>query len=253
MTGPLEAIFPVHQKTGRTFPEGLTGFRTLITDWAIDWGRFIDSEERAYGPDPDKTKDPGPGQVHEMFRRLQFAYRIDTSLVDPLGSLPPSVAVKPSSLALRNLRRGVQFRLPTGQEVAKKIGVEPIKDEEIIVGKAVDKPGKDDTQTPIRDIAGGAFKDKCPLWTYILAEATHNKTQMKVPAKGAPNGGLVSTPQLGPVGGRIVAETFLALLAADPKSFLHGPDWKPAGGNFGLRELVLCALGEPGIKLTPRP
>jgi hypothetical protein len=188
-----------------------------------------------------------------MFRRLQFAYRIDTSLVDPLGSLPPSVASHPASLALRNLRRGVQFRLPTGQEIAEKIGVKALKDEEIIVGKAVDKPGKDDTQTPIGKIADGAFKGACPLWTYILAEAAHNKTPMKVPAKGAPNGGLVSTPQLGPVGGRIVAETFLALLAADKRSFLHGPDWKPNGGAFGLRELVLYALGDSGVKLAPRP
>jgi len=251
--GTIEAIFPVDRKTGRRFPEGLTGFRTLITDWAIDWARFIDTEERDYGPDPDKAKNPGPHLIREMFRRLQFAYRIDTSLVDPLGSLPPSVAAHPASLALRNLRRGVQFRLPTGQEVAHAMGLTPLPDGKILIGKATDGHPKDEKPTPIGEIANGAFKGKCPLWTYILAEAAHHKTPMKVPAKGAPHGGLVSTPQLGPVGGRIVAETFWVLLAADRRSFLHGPDWKPNGGVFGLREMVLYALGDPGVKMTPRP
>jgi Animal haem peroxidase len=249
--GTLEAIFPVHRNTGRNFPEGLTGFRALITDWAIDWARFIDVEERDYGPNPDNTPEPTQKQIREMFRRLQFAYRIDTSLVDPLGSLPPSVAANPGSLALRNLQRGEQFRLPTGQEIARKMGIKPLDDEDILIGKAVDTPGKGEEPVSIATIAGDSFKGKCPLWTYILAEAAQNKTSMDIPAKGAP--GKVSTPQLGPVGGRIVAETFLALLNADQKSFLHGPDWKPNGGKFGLRQLVMYGLGETGTKLAPRP
>jgi hypothetical protein len=254
--GTLEAIFPVHRNIGHNFPQGLTGFRPLITDWAIDWARFIDIDERDYGPDPDKTKDPGPRQIHEMFRRLQFAYRIDTSLVDPLGSLPPSVAANPASLALRNLQRGEQFRLPTGQEIAERMGIKPLEDKDILIGKAVDKVPKDEKPAfPITNIGGGAFERACPLWAYILAEAAHQKVQMDVPAKGSP--GKVWTPQLGPVGGRIVAETFLALLNADKKSFLHDKtDWKPNGGKFGLRELVQYALGkpgDPGVKLMPRP
>jgi hypothetical protein len=192
-----------------------------------------------------------------MFRRLQFAYKIDTSLVDPLGSLPPSVVANPASLALRNLQRGEQFRLPTGQEIAQRMGITPLQDKDILIGKAVavDKLAKDEKPAfPITDIGGGAFERACPLWAYILAEAAHHKVQMDVPAKGAP--GKVPTPQLGPVGGRIVAETFLALLNADKKSFLHDKtDWKPNGGKFGLRELVQYALGkagDPGVKLTPR-
>jgi hypothetical protein len=60
--------------------------------WGIDWGRFIDVDTRTYDGTSDENK-----------KRLQFAYRIDTSLVNPLHDLPPSVATNPSSLPLRNL------------------------------------------------------------------------------------------------------------------------------------------------------
>ena len=58
-------------------PDGLTGFQAMAKNRGIDWGRFIDLEGdiRAYGGDPDKI-DPA---TTDMKRRLQFAYRIDTS------------------------------------------------------------------------------------------------------------------------------------------------------------------------------
>jgi hypothetical protein len=247
--GVLEAIFPVHRDTGINFPEGLTGFRPLITDWAIDWSRFINIEEREYGPNPDETAKPTQKQQREMYRRLQFAYKIDTSLVDPLGSLPMTVAGdKPLSLAERNLKRGAQFSLPTGQEAAQVIGLTPLDDDHILIGKAV----QGETSVPISSIANGAFNGKCPLWTYILAEAMQNVADIDIPVKSAMV--KVPTPQLGPVGGRIVAETFLALLAGDKRSFLmQSPDWKPNGAQFGLREFIMYALGDESIQLSPRP
>src|SRR6202790_2117823 len=78
----LLPIFPLPPSETTGFigqPEGLTGFRTLISDWAIDWGRFIDIDTRNYGTDSATPTNP---QKIENFRRLQFAYRIDTSLVD---------------------------------------------------------------------------------------------------------------------------------------------------------------------------
>ena len=245
----IEAIFPVHRETGMNFPEGLTGFRPLITDWAIDWSRFIPIEEREYGPNPDDLKKPTTQkQIREMYRRLQFAYKIDTSIVDPLGSLPKTVASDPPpSLAARNLRRGNQFGLPTGQEAAKAMGLAPLDDAHILIGKAA----SDATPVSIAGIAKGAFKGKCPLWTYILAEAMQNAVDLAIPATGAP--GKVSTPQLGPVGGRIVAETFLALLNADERSFVQmAPQWKPKGARFGLRELITYALGDGSVTIQPR-
>ena len=57
----------------------------------------------------------------------------------------------------------------------------------------------------------------------------------------------ITTRRLGPVGGRIVAETFVGLLLADNTSyFCMNPIWKPskanAQGRFGLREFIKAAL-----------
>jgi len=57
----------------------------------------------------------------------------------------------------------------------------------------------------------------------------------------------IKSRQLGPVGGRIVAETFIGLLLADETSyFSQDPIWKPskanAQGRFGLKEFIQTAL-----------
>ena len=56
----------------------------------------------------------------------------------------------------------------------------------------------------------------------------------------------VTTPRLGPVGGRIVAEVFLGLMFGDSNSLLRlDPKWKPrAGPNFALKDFVNYALGK---------
>jgi hypothetical protein len=58
----------------------------------------------------------------------------------------------------------------------------------------------------------------------------------------------INTKQLGPVGGRIVAETFAGLLTGDSQSFIgQDPRWKPTigdGKTFGLREFVNFAIGK---------
>ena len=126
----LLPIFPIPAVDMPGFPEGLTGFRKMITDWGIDWGRFIDIDTRDYG-----SKDEAFPPTTANFKRLQLAYRIDTALVDPLGSLPPSVASNPSSLALRNLLRGPQFKLPSGQQMAVRMGVTALTDDQILLGQ----------------------------------------------------------------------------------------------------------------------
>jgi hypothetical protein len=230
----LLPIFPLPSDVVPGFPEGLVGFRQMIRDWGIDWGRFIDIDVREYGSQTDakKTKD--------NFKRLQFAYRIDTAVVDPLGHLPPAVASNPASLTLRNLRRAREFNLPSGQEVAHAMGVTPLKNEQILIGQGVDKP--DSPLKNIVDVAGKAFDGNCPLWTYILAEAMLHKANVTIPVKEKVD---ISTPQLGPVGGRIVAEVFLGLLFADPGSYLSkDPTWTPGGKrDYRLKDLVNYALG----------
>lgn len=231
----LLPIFGQHGNHQR--PHSLRGFMAPADDWALDWARFIDIEPRLYGVALDDDgkingKDPTPEQLQENGRRLQLAYRIDTSIVFPLGDLPPDVAdlIVPS-LAERNLLRGWRLRLPSGQDVARAMGEEIL--DKILIGKFQDTPAT----KPIEEISP-VFKDSCPLWAYCLAETADHT----VPGYHG-----VHSKLLGPVGGRIVAETFAGILAYDSQSFLsQDPRWKPTLGKdnqFGLRDFVNFALG----------
>jgi hypothetical protein len=246
----LLSIFPIPPNTipeiPQGIPTGLTGFQEMAKNRGIDWGRFIDLEGdvRPYGDDPD-TVDPANAA---MKARLQFAYRIDTSVVTPLSILPGTVVSDPPpSLPQRNLIRAFELGLPTGQDVARAMGVTPLKDSEIVIGKAVDSPSGDDVLGKLSDLKElAAFYGKCPLWTYILAEAARTQTSLPIPVTG---GKKITTPQLGPVGGRIVAEVFLGMLFGDNDSFLTAdPNWIPSirnkGTDFALRDLVAYALGQ---------
>ena len=205
------AIFPV----GDVVPSFLTGFQPINPKFGLDWGRFVDTETRSYGgPKPE------PGS-----KRLQFAFQIDTVLANPLSNLPLSVAPNlPRSLAERNLRRGNELELPSGQTLARAMRIEKgdiLKDEEIYIGSPVGGQRRS-----IVDI-DPSFKEKgCPLWTYILAEAMHYKEKERLPVTGKKRFNV--TWKLGPVGGRIVAEVILGLMFADPESLLNDKTgWKP--------------------------
>jgi hypothetical protein len=198
----------------------LAGFRPIPANWAIDWRFFA-----------DLGQDAG--------RKPQLSYKIDTSLVHPLGNLPPQIAKDPSSLALRNLMRGVTFQLPSGQQVAAALGIPPIPDEELMIGPAT----ADGEQRPIAKVAPG-LAGNAPLWAYILSEA------QVMSWKNASGPVSDKTPiRLGPVGGRLVAEVFASLLRGDRTSYLYAePTFKPIpdftrNGTFGLGQLINVALG----------
>ena len=137
------------------------------------------------------------------------------------------------TLAERNLLRGSRMGLPSGQDVARKMGITPISDDDLRVGKA----NEDDAPTNPRlvDISAN-FRDNAPLWYYILAEA-----QQQFKNNGTPI-------RLGPVGGRIVGEVFVGLMLGDKHSFLNqDPNWKPFldfqnGGKFGIPDLIRQAM-----------
>ena len=248
------------------FPQ-LVGFGSVQEPFALDWGRFIDVEKRKGDDSSDAVK----------MKRLQFAYRIDTSLVEPLANLPTKVAdMPPISLGERNLVRGWTLGLPNGQAVAKAMGIIPLKDSEIIIGQALNpdklplpnpdiitavgnaaskmaidellkvNPNATDAEKKVVGDAAKVqpmktFKENCPLWTYILAEAMHHVHAMDIPTL---EGGKVNTPQLGPVGGRIVAEVFLGLMYADQNSMLNLDRlWHPVMGDYKLKDFVNYALG----------
>jgi hypothetical protein len=176
----------------------------------------------------------------QRFKNDQGAYRIDTSLVNPLHHPPPAVAKNPSSLAQRNLERGWRLGLPSGQSVAREMGIPPLDDKDVLIGKAADDPKP--ANGNILAVARGAFKKNCPLWTYILAEAMQFKEPVKIPVR---EGITINTPRLGPVGGRIVAEVFLGLMFGDPGSLLSlDPLWQRRNGrDYFLKDFVNYALG----------
>jgi Animal haem peroxidase len=205
----------------------LGGMRRIPDDWAIDWQFFVEiGDGAAANDDPD---DP-------IARKPQHAYKIDTSVVGALGHLPPIVAANPSSLAERNLLRGRDFELPSGQAIAAALG-EPVFD--VVIGKATDE----DPKIPITQVSK-AFADQAPLWAYVLSEAHVSSWD------AAPAGPKDNVPiKLGPVGGRIVAEVFAAILLADRTSFINAaPQFKPRpelmrNNAFGIAELIRAALG----------
>lgn len=210
----------------------LGGFRPIPSDWAIDWQFFIDLKQGARRAPASRLYDP-------IARRPQRAYKIDTSLASPLRDLPPRIASKPSMLARRNLERGATFKLPSGQAVARAFGEKVIPDEDLVIGKATEKSEK----TPLAEISG-SFAGRAPLWAYILSEAqvtSWAKARSRVSPDNIPI-------KLGPVGGRIVAGVFAALLRGDPTSYLNqGAPFTPItdftrDGTFGLAELINVAL-----------
>jgi hypothetical protein len=220
----LLAIFPA-----------LAGFRPANLELGIDWGRFIDIELRA-----SDENDPSTADAVKR-NRLQFAYKIDTSLVEPLKNLGRVVNDAPPSLATRNLLRGFRLGLPSGQAVAKYIGAPVLEDTEIKIGSAAADPS---TLPDITELGTTAFNRNCPLWVYILAEAMHHQEEDLDPLPVL-EGGKTKAPRLGPVGGRIVAEVFLGLMFSDPNSVLYAKaDFKPmVPADFRLKDFVKYALG----------
>lgn len=143
----------------------------------------------------------------------QMSRRISPQLVPALMRLPAALVGQTprpefSSLASRDLYRGRSVALPSGEAVARALGLTP------------------SAQTEMR--TGGAGRET-PLWLYVLAESEvqHNGEY------------------LGDVGGRIVAEVIFELLRNDPSSLLNAPEWRPelAGpnGDFGMADLLKWA------------
>jgi hypothetical protein len=144
--------------------------------------------------------------------------KIDTKLSIPLTNLPGSAVPPPDPtkhLAVRNTLRGKHVGLPSGQQVARAMRGNVLSN--ATLGLSND-PG---------------WGGEAPLWYYILKEA-------ELPPYNA--------ERLGPVGGRIMAETLVGLLQRDPNSYLYlNAAWKPAPpiapatGQFGFVDLLKYA------------
>ena len=258
----------------------LVGFDPLPESHVIDdWGRFFPIDE----PMPGARLTVNSGELKEDPEfdskvRLQYAYKIDTSLSDPLRFLPPKVANPgdvpagagpggPPSLALLNLIRGNRYLIQGGQAFESIVSSK--LDKKYLVTR---RKNEDDTYM-FMDIPE-ALKTDTPLWFYILAEAQRQIVDLWYERGGYPgNGVTLSTKdllgekndtdkdhpeilrqrglggQLGPVGGRIVAEVFYGLLEDDETSVMSQrkadsftPIWGGTGTHTFARLLQFTGL-----------
>ena len=166
----------VHTEPVPLFPD-LLGFRAVPRERTVDWTLFFDV----------------PGATP-----AQRCKKIDGKLVRALIELPVAITGECEiedyhSLAMRDLQRGQGVGLPSGEAVARHIGIAPLTAEQI-------------------GVASTGWHGETPLWYYILREAD------------ACTGG----HRLGPVGGRIVTEVLVGLIDADTTSFRqNNHEWRP--------------------------
>jgi hypothetical protein len=148
------------------------------------------------------------------------ARRIDSFLANGLESLPGFAGLM-AILATRNLRRGLALELPSGQGMAGAFSMTPMTTAQLTQGLLPD-------ELAVLNKNGGLLLNKTPLWYYVLREAA---------VLGGGN-------QLGPVGGRIVAETFVRMLKRDASSYLNAAGGftpflpSAAPGDFTVADLI---------------
>lgn len=240
--------------------EDLRGFGEPITDdWSIDWGFFVDGVAAT--------------AAEAGWVLPQPSYRIDTRVGHPLASLPefkdlPQDLAIQANLAYRNLSRGVGLGLPTGEELAHALNIKPLDTAQVwSVGSRLYKEdaATSELKSRLAEIEARKFaqhfEGRTPLWFYVLREAEYYGCTRPLPAAYLASPSLAGeTPtslqqensnyggqHLGPVGSRIVLETFLGLLWHDRRSFLHDATWRPhpklnPTGAFTLGKLIGYAL-----------
>jgi Animal haem peroxidase len=172
------------------FPD-LVGFRPVPASRVIDWSLFFDYPGRDLAP-----------------RAKKIDGRLAASLIALPREITGQVDRRYRSLAARDLVRGGATGLPSGEAVARELGLEPIG------GGAV-------------GLASGGWTGETPLWFYVLKEAE----------------ALADGERLGPVGGRIVADVLTTMVERDGASFRAvDPTWRPtlpaSGESFGLADLL---------------
>jgi hypothetical protein len=183
------------QTEARIFPD-LLGSRPIARDHLIDW-RYFFAIDPAQPPQPSR--------------------RIDARLAHPLIDLPDAIVgttamPEERSLAYRDLQREYALDMPSGEAVARAMGIAPLTAEQV-------------------GLAGRGWSWETPLWLYVMKEAEVTR------------GGVM----LGEMGGRIVAEVIVGLLDGDPLSYRNAEaPWTPTlpaaqPGSFTMADLLRFA------------
>lgn len=181
------------------FPD-LVGFGPVPAARTVDWSLLF---ELPGAPPPQRAR--------------KIDGRLPRSLIELPEEITGAVPEEERSLALRDLERGMAVGLPSGEAVARHLGVALLESEE--------------TGLPQLGWAG-----ETPLWLYVLKEAEARE----------------DGERLGPVGGRIVGEVLVGIVAGDPGSHLAAraagaaSEWTPTlpgatPGDFTLSDLLALA------------
>ena len=121
----------------------LGDFDTLPDNWIIQWERFI-----AAGGGRNKAR------------------KFDTKLADGLFHLQTvsgqeEQPADAANLAVRNLLRGYGLRLPTGQAMARRLGLPVLTAAQLEAAAA--------SERQVHVLRGSGFLERTPLWYYLLA------------------------------------------------------------------------------------
>lgn len=238
-TAGLKAVSSVPLFEAQPTDNNLNGSRPLPPRMKIQWSKFFN----AVG------KPPTARPVRQF----------DASLATPLFTLPSTALPDSNPMSLlssRNLLRGKKMGLPSGQQVARLMGLTPLSNEQLWQNHRIDVdipiptsgPGANvvkvlrefdvENQSLKQLFADPGWNGEAPLWFYILKEA-------ELVGDGTPTG---KGRTLGPVGGRIVAEVLVGLLRHDKNSYLYlnavwkpAPPIAPARGQFTMADLLKFA------------
>lgn len=152
----------------------------------VDWSRFFPRGSNLPSPQLNKAPLIGPHLSPDL-KQI------------PAKTFPAHTKTRiEADLAMRNLIRGRQLRLPSGQSLARALHLSPITIED-------DVPNFPEV-----------LRNNTPLWFYTLYEAHHMKKGMK----------------LGPLASLVIAEVIIGLLEGDKTSFLNqAPNWTPTLAN----------------------
>jgi len=204
----LDLLFTFTALSGGFNAGGGNGTDTLPENWIIEWERIL--------PMGNGSQVQNAHAIDVQLTNFLFALR--NKLGDSEGSepgTPPAVKELAPILATRNLLRGFMIGLPTGQAVARRMGIAPLEGQALL--DALPTQALKDAATP--------FQDRSPLWFYVLAEA------------GSSSGGGGRT--LGEVGSTLVTETLFMLIRHSEVSILRKPDNKRPSTT--LAEIIALA------------
>jgi Animal haem peroxidase len=217
-SGTLDFLFTFSAGSGN-----LGGGSRLPSSWIADFRRLYDFNEA--------------GRADLAVPEAQFnrAMRIDTTLANPLESLPGFSAAE-ANLAFRNLTRAHMVKLATGQQMATFLKNKGVNLTKLTTAQVRDGQGGA-TLEGLTQVQRTALLADTPLWFYILREAELNQGRLKG------------------VGARIVAETFHRAIEGSRTSIVRDPSWRPTLGpdstTFRMVDLLLFAFEGKKNLLAP--